>query len=61
MAAQVDGLQEPYLAVIDLLKYEHLNIYGKAIVGLPESERYDLTIYKWTSFYPKLEDAVYKF
>ena len=29
---------------------DHLKLYNKAIVGLPESERYDLTRSKWTDF-----------
>ena len=51
MASPVDGLQDPYLDNIDLSTYEYLKIYYKAIFGLPESDRYDLTKYKWTDFY----------
>ena len=51
MAALVDGLQDPYLATLYILTYKHLNIYNKEIVGLPESDRYDLISSKWTDFY----------
>ena len=58
MAAQVDGSQDPYLATIDLSMSEQLYLYNKTIVGLPESDIYDLTRSKWTNFYQELEDAV---
>ena len=58
MAAQVDGSQDPYLATIDLSMSEQLYLYNKTIVGLPESDIYDLTRSKWTDFYQELEDAV---
>ena len=61
MASPVDGIQYPYLANIDLYKYEHLKIYKKSIVGIPESYRYDLTRYKLTKFYQELEDDVCTF
>ena len=51
MSEPVDGLQDPYLATLDMATSEHLKIYNKKIVGIPESERYDLTRYKWTDFY----------
>ena len=51
MTATVDALQDPYLEILDLYTSEHINIYNKAIVGLPESYRYDLIRYKWTDFY----------
>ena len=50
MASQVDGLQDPYLEVLYLATSEHLELYNKSIVGLPESDRYDLTRSKWTDF-----------
>ena len=40
---------------------ENINLYNKVIVGIPESDRYDLTRYKWTEFYQELEDAVSTF
>ena len=58
MAAQVDGSQDHYLATIDLSMSEQLYLYNKTIVGLPESDIYDLTRSKWTDFYQELEDAV---
>ena len=58
MAAQEDRLQDPYLAILYLSTSEHLNLYNKAIFGLPESDRYDLTRSKWTDSYQELEDAV---
>ena len=41
MSAPVDGLQDPYLDTL----------YNKAISGLPESNRCDLTRSKWKDFY----------
>ena len=38
-----------------------LKLYNRAIFGLPESDRYDLTRYKWTNFYQELEDAISTF
>ena len=46
-----DGFLDPYLAILDIYTSENLNLYNKAIVGLPESDRYDLTRSKWTKFY----------
>ena len=51
MAEPVDGIQDHYLATLDLSTYEHLKLYNKAIFGLPESDWYDLTRSKWTDFY----------
>ena len=51
MAATVDELQEPYLATLYISTYEHLKLYNKEIVGLPEGDRCDLTRSKWTDFY----------
>ena len=51
MATPVDGLQDPYLDTLELSTYEHLKLYNKAVVGLPESDRYDLIRSKWTDFY----------
>ena len=50
-AAPVDDLQGPYLATLYILAYEHIKLYNTAIFGLPEIDRYDLTISKWTDFY----------
>ena len=47
----VDGLQEPYPATLGLSVSEHLKLYKKVIVGLPDNDRYDLTRTKWTDFY----------
>ena len=51
MAALEDGLQDPYLAILDIYTSEHINIYKKLIVGPTESDRYDLTRSKLTEFY----------
>ena len=61
MAAQLYGIQDPYLVTLDHSTSEHLNIYNKAILGLPESDRYDFTISKWTDFCQELEDSVSTF
>ena len=60
-SAPDDGFQYPYLATLDLSISEHLNLYNKAIFGLPEMDRYDLTRSKWTEFYQELEDYVSTF
>ena len=61
MAEPVDGIQEPYPDIIYISASEHLKLYKKAIYGLPESNRYDMTRSKWTDFYQELEDDVYTF
>ena len=61
MSAPLDRLQDPYLATLDLSTPENLKLYNKTIFGLPESDRYDITIYKWTGLYQKLEDDVSTF
>ena len=48
MAAPADGIQDPYLVTLDLSTYEHLKLYNKAILGIPESDSCDLTRCKWT-------------
>ena len=59
--APVDRVQDPHLTTIDLATPEHIKLHNKGIVGLPESDRYDLTKSKWTNFYQQLEDDVLKF
>ena len=54
-------IQEPYLVVSYINPSEHLNIYNKAIVGLPERDRYKLIRSKWNEFYQELEDDVSTF
>ena len=61
MAKPVDGLQDPYLETLYLSTSEHFKLYNKAIVGIPESDRYDLIRSKWTNFYQELEDVVSTF
>ena len=56
-----DGLQDLYLDTLDITISENLNIYNKSIVGLPESNRYDITRSKWTDSYQELEDYVFTF
>ena len=52
MAAEsADGIHHPYLYTLYITTSEHLKLYNKAIVGLHESDRYDLTSSKWTEFY----------
>ena len=50
-----------YLATLDHTTSEHLNLYKKAIVGLPESDRYDLNRSKWPEFYQEFEGTVLTF
>ena len=61
VAAPADGIQDPYLAILNLTTSEYLKLYNKEIIELPESDRYDLTRSKWTDFYQELEDAVSTF
>ena len=61
MTEPVDGLHDPYLDTLNLSTYEHLKLYRKAIDGLPESDRYDITRSNWTDFYQEFEDAVSTF
>ena len=61
MVAPVDGIQDPYLAILDIPTSEHLKLYNKEFVGIPKSDRYDLNRYKWTEFYQELKYAVSKF
>ena len=61
MAAPVDCIQDPYLEILDLTTSENLKLYKKAIFGLPESDKYDLTRSKWTDFYQELEDSISTF
>ena len=61
MASPADGLQEPYLAILDLYKYEKPKLYNKTIIGLPINDSYDLTIFIWTYSFQELEDAVSTF
>ena len=49
--ASVGGLQDPYLSILNISTSEHLKLYNKAIVGLPESDRYDITRSEWNNFY----------
>ena len=51
MEAPVYLLQEPYPAILYISTLEHLKLYNKTVWGVPESDRCDLTIYKWTDFY----------
>ena len=57
----VDGLKDYYLTIRSIYTSKHIHFYDKAIIGLPESDRYDLTISKWIDFYQELEDAIFKF
>ena len=60
-AEPVDGIQYPYLATLYLTTSENIKLYNETIFGLPESNRYDLTISKWTGFYQELEDDLFIF
>ena len=55
-----DSLKDPYLVTLDLKTSEHLKLYNKAITGLSESDRYNLTSSKWADFYQELEYYVTK-
>ena len=57
----VDGIQYPYLAILNISKSEHLKLYNKAIFGLPERDRYDIIRYNWTDFYHELKEAAFTF
>ena len=57
-AAPDNGIQDPQLATLYIYTYEHIKIYKKANFEITESDRYDLTISKWTVFYQELEDTV---
>ena len=61
MEAPADGIEDFYLDTLHLSTYEQINLYNKAIYGIPDSYRCYLTRSKWTGFYQKLEDAVSKF
>ena len=54
-------LQYPYLDTLNIATSEHINLYNKAIVGLPEINRYELTGSKWNGFYQELYDYVFIF
>ena len=51
----------PYIDILYISTLEHINIFNKAIAGLPENDKYDLTISKWTEFYQEFDDAVSTF
>ena len=61
MAATAGMLQDPYLDNLNLTTSEHINLYNKAIFGLPEINRYELTGSKWTGFYQELQDYIFIF
>ena len=61
MTEPVDGIQDPYLATLNISTSENIKFYNKAIIGLPESDRYDLTRYKGNDFYQELVDSVSTF
>ena len=50
-SSTVDGIQDPYMDTLYINTSEHLKLYNNTIFGLPESDRYDLTISKWADFY----------
>ena len=43
MATPADKIQEHYLIILNLTTSEHTNLYNKAVIGLPGSDRYKLT------------------
>ena len=51
MMAAGDGIQDPFLDILNISTLEHLKLYNKAVVGLPENYSYDLNRFKWTGFY----------
>ena len=57
----VDGIQEPDLVTIVFSTSEHINIYKKEMVGLPESDRYDLTRSQCADFHQDLKDDISTF
>ena len=54
--AAADELLHPYLVILNISTSEHLKLYNKAFLGLPESVRYDLTRSKWNDFYQELKN-----
>ena len=46
MTATADGTQDPYLATLNMTTSENLKLHNKAIIGLTDSDMYDLTIPK---------------
>ena len=58
MEAPSDRINDPYPVILYIYTAQHLKIYSKEISGLAESDRYDMTKYKWTEFDQELEDAV---
>ena len=61
MVAPSDGIQYRHIVTLNITTSENIMFYNKAIVGLPENNRYDLTSYKWTEFYQELLDSVSTF
>ena len=51
MSEPADGFQDLYLSILYISASEHLKLYNKAIFGQPETDRYDITRYKWTELY----------
>ena len=49
--SRADGLQDPYLDTLNMTTSNHLKLYNKGIVGLPENNRFDLTRSNLTDFY----------
>ena len=58
MAESADGIQYPYLEVLDIFTSEYLKLYNTEIIGIQENDSYDMTGYRWSEFYQELEDAV---
>ena len=50
MAAPSGGIQEPYMATLNLTTSENLKLYNKSIIGLTESDRDYITKSTWTGF-----------
>ena len=61
MSEPDDGLQGPYMTILNLTTSEHLNLYKKVTIMLPGSDRYELTMSEWNNIYQESEDYVSTF
>ena len=50
MESLSDRLRNPYMTTLNMTISQYLKIYNMAIIGLPKSDRYDLTRSNWTIF-----------
>ena len=53
-----DKLPDPYTNELDLTHSYHLKLYTKAIKGIEETQRYDLSQIGWNDFYQETYKAL---